>query len=234
VAQRKSQIRVAQRTLVCLVGVWALAFGGCGKPPNPALDPAVLKEIVPIRVPEPASPPPDNSLTAEQYVERGLPAIDRVWAPADVVQVAKIFGTFTAAQYRDLPRYESQRSGKVFARITSPRNIEILEDPTWPLKMRLEQALGYIQGNKQLLKVYMSALANKDVGGTELVELMGSHLRMTVTLLKLVDEFVPTLDKNDPTYPVRMQGLEQMKQGLAARLDIPFSHAAGKLTAAGL
>ena len=43
----------------------------------------------------------------------------------------------------------------------------------------------------------------------------GAFLRFLVVELELVDEFAPTLDKEDPTYAVRMQGLEQMKLGLA-------------------
>jgi hypothetical protein len=34
-------------------------------------------------------------------------------------------------------------------------------------------------------------------------------------MLELADEFLPTINKDDPTYPVRLQGLEQMKRGLA-------------------
>lgn len=44
---------------------------------------------------------------------------------------------------------------------------------------------------------------------------MGSTLRSTVVMLELVDQLIPTLDKNDPTYPVRMQGLDTMRRGLA-------------------
>ena len=41
------------------------------------------------------------------------------------------------------------------------------------------------------------------------------QLHTCVVMLQLVDEFIPTLHKDDPTYAVRMQGLEQMKKGLA-------------------
>jgi hypothetical protein len=45
---------------------------------------------------------------------------------------------------------------------------------------------------------------------------MGAQFRATVVVLELVDEFLPTLKKDDPKYQVRMQGLEQMKRGLAS------------------
>jgi hypothetical protein len=35
-------------------------------------------------------------------------------------------------------------------------------------------------------------------------------------MLDLVDEFLPTIKKDDPNYQIRMQGLDQMKRGLAS------------------
>lgn len=40
-------------------------------------------------------------------------------------------------------------------------------------------------------------------------------MRATVVMLELVDEFLPTIKKDDPSYQVRMQGLERIKGGLA-------------------
>jgi hypothetical protein len=62
---------------------------------------------------------------------------------------------------------------------------------------------------------YLSAAINKDVRDSEIVEIMGAMLRVTAVMFELVDELLPTLKKDDPTYPVRMRGLERMRMGLA-------------------
>ena len=85
-----------------------------------------------------------------------------------------------------------------------------------PLDARFPQAINYYQTSNQVLKLYLSAYLKKDVRDSELVELMGAQLRSTVVMLELVDEFLPTIKKGDPKYQVRMQGLEQMKRGLAS------------------
>ena len=84
-----------------------------------------------------------------------------------------------------------------------------------PLDARLSQAIDYTRAINQVFKLYMSAFLKNFVRDSELIELTGAQLRLTVVVLELVDEFVPTLKKDDPEYQVRMQGLEQIKQGLA-------------------
>jgi hypothetical protein len=45
---------------------------------------------------------------------------------------------------------------------------------------------------------------------------MGFFLRACATQFELVKELLPTLDKDDGTYRVLMQGLEKMKLGIAS------------------
>jgi len=44
---------------------------------------------------------------------------------------------------------------------------------------------------------------------------MGAQLRVTVVMITLLNEFLPTLDKDDPSYAVRMQGLQRIRNGMA-------------------
>jgi hypothetical protein len=64
------------------------------------------------------------------------------------------------------------------------------------------------------MKRYTFAFLNHEVRDTEVVEVIGAYLRYLLVQLELADEFLPTLDKADPTYPVRMHGLERMKNAL--------------------
>lgn len=170
------------------------------------------------KVGAPADPkaPNDDSLPAEEYLRLGLPALGREWSGDDMIKAEIIIVSVAQKGYRHLPRYKSERSGEVFARMTSPQNLDLFKNRKLPLDARFPQALNYYQASNQILKFYLAGFLMKEVGDCELVELMGSHFRSTMVALELVDEFVPTIKKDDPKYRVRMQGLDQMKRGLAS------------------
>lgn len=159
--------------------------------------------------------PADESLTVDAYIRLGMPSHDRVWSGADMSQAARILQALSQQNPEQLPRYQSERSSPVFARMNADQNLEIYRDKSLPLDQRIPDALQYMQSNNHILKLYLAAFNQQAVGGAELVELMGALLRVTVIQVQLFDEFVPTLDKNDPTYPVRMQGVAKMKLGMA-------------------
>jgi len=103
----------------------------------------------------------------------------------------------------------------VFARLTAAQNLEFYRNRSLPLEARFPQAITYFESTNQVLKLYLAAYFKKATGGAELVELLGAELRGAVVMLDLVDEFLPTVRKDDPSYEVRMAGLEKVKQGLA-------------------
>lgn len=114
-----------------------------------------------------------------------------------------------------LPRYKSGRSGDVFSRLTSRSNLQRYRDRGRPLDERVEEAMGFMKAIKELFNLYTAAFSSKAVGDSEVVEQVGSLLRTTALMFELVDEFLPTLRKDDPTYEVRMEGLAKMKRGFA-------------------
>ncbi len=160
-------------------------------------------------------PPADDSLTSEEYLRLGLPAQDREWSGDDMVKAERTLASLVQTGYRQLPRYKSERSGEMFARLTSPQNLDLFKNRTLPIEARFPQALNYFGAGNQVLKLYLAGFLKKEVGDSELVELMGSQFRSTVVILELVDEFLPTIKKDDPKYQARMEGLDQMKRGLA-------------------
>jgi hypothetical protein len=104
----------------------------------------------------------------------------------------------------------------MFARLTSAENLALFRNRTLPLEVRFPGALQWYQAQYQTLVIYLSGLVKNQVRDSEMVELMGSVLRSTVVLLELVDEFLPIIRKDDPTYETRMRGLDTMKRGLSA------------------
>src|SRR5262249_40100884 len=113
------------------------------------------------------------------------------------------------------PRYQSERSGPVFARMTSPQNLEFLSNRTVPLDYRLSQGLDSWMASNRIFKLYAAAALKNTMGDSELIECLGFQLRASALWLDLVEEFLPTMNPKEPDYKDRMKGLEQMRQGLA-------------------
>jgi hypothetical protein len=160
----------------------------------------------------------DNSLSADEYLDLGLPAADRPWAGNDYETATKSLKSLGEAHPDQLPRRGSPASGELFARMTSKQNFDLAKDEKFPLNQRLGLILQY-GASSQLVFIYVGALNAGENYDSELIDLTGFQLEWARLLLGIVDEFVPTLDKNDPSYAVRMNGLKTMKQGLAQMVD---------------
>ena len=91
-------------------------------------------------------------------------------------------------------------------------------DRTFPLQVRMPALMDYTVATNRIVKMYLGPFGSNAVGDDEMVELMGKLLRVSAAVMALVNEFTPTLDKNDPKYAVRLQGLAEMKAGLATVL----------------
>jgi hypothetical protein len=63
----------------------------------------------------------DESLTVEQYLGLGVPPPDRAWQAEDYKKAGRVFSKLSREQ---LPRFESPRSGEIFARIVSLDNFD--------------------------------------------------------------------------------------------------------------
>ena len=198
----------------------ALAFltlvgSGCSDSSTPSSTTADTAGGAKGAVPADSKDPRDESLTSEQYLRLGLPAQDREWSGDDMAKAASVLASVARQGHGRLPKYMNERSGEVFARLTSPQNFNLYKNRTLPLDARFPQSLNYFQAINQVCKLYLAGFLKNDVRDSELVELMGAQLRSTVVMIELMDEFVPTINMDDPTYQVRMQGLDQAKRGLA-------------------
>lgn len=204
------------RWVFTLILLTPLPIGvGCDTRPAATPTPATEPPPAPPAPGRTTSPvPADESLTPEEYIRLGLPAHDRVWLGHDMVQAEKVLASLAAGGERRLPRYRSDRSGAVFARMTAPENLDGLRNRGTTIDARFPLSISYFQATNQVLKLYLGAFLKGEVRDSEMVELVGSQLRATVVALDLVDEFIPTLDKDDPTYPNRMRGLEGVRGAL--------------------
>jgi hypothetical protein len=161
----------------------------------------------------------DRSLTTDEYVKLGLPKCDRAWSSADMSRAATVLTKIAKRDPRELPRYESTKSGKVFARITSDENLDSIRKKSWPVSVRTGFALQYLHAAASIGKLYGAAAIEQKAASEETTEILGLTLRIAVVLKDLSDEVLPTLDQNDPTYAVRVKGLKQMTAGLGPVLQ---------------
>lgn len=165
------------------------------------------------------APPPDLSLTSQEYVGRGVPSPDHAWSSADFGKAVTVLAALGQAEPTRLPRLGSKRSGGVFTRLTRIDALGTMKDRSLPPGQRIGTALGVQKAASQLLKLYLAALGKGAVAGTDVIETMGAVLRTAVAFSIPIDEFITTLDKKDASYATRMDGLNQMKKGFGEMAD---------------
>ncbi|WP_166831043.1 kinetochore Spc7 family protein [Thalassoroseus pseudoceratinae] len=157
----------------------------------------------------------DRSRTTAEYIDAGMPSPERTWTGNDLARAANVLSSIYQTNPQALPKFQNDKSGEVFAKLVSAENLEFHHNASLPLPQRINDAFALLQAIGQITKLYLTAHNQGYVEGSEFVEFAGFQLRTVVVISELVDEFVPTLDANDPDYGVRMQGLEQMRSGLA-------------------
>jgi hypothetical protein len=192
-----------------------LAAVGCssGSPPSPSVtEPPKLPPTTPV-----ARRPslPDKSLSTDEYIRLGMPNPDHVWSSHEMNEAAICLRKLTARGYERMPRYQSDRSGDVFSRITSVDNYARFRDKKLPMAGRLPEVGTYSQALSEIYQTYLNAFAKYGTLDAEAVEMMGICLRSSVAMSEVADEFLATLDRTDGKYPVRLAGLERMKKGFA-------------------
>ena len=153
----------------------------------------------------------DRTLTPDEYMDIGLPAVDRPWAPQDYRSAMNVI---LALDDNEIPRSGS-RSAAVVDRMANPENLGLLLNRSLPLDQRVLASLEIMESTNAIVKFYYAAQSANPALADDTMTLLGFLLQGTSAQLRLIDEFVPTLDSTDPTYETRMAGLDGMKAGLA-------------------
>jgi hypothetical protein len=136
------------------------------------------------------------------------PAADRAWSSADYRDLAELIKSGVP-----LPALADPFGQAVFERIVSLQNLELSRNKTLPLGSRIEEALTLLDRTKTLLVAYITKAQSGSPYERELARLQVFLMAEASLLLDLVDEFVPTI-KRDEKYEVRMEGLAKMRQGI--------------------
>lgn len=162
---------------------------------------------------------PDRSLSPQEYIALGMPSCDRPWLAPDIVVATEKLQAIYKQSPEKLPRSGSEKSGAMFARIVSNENFDFFQSRALPLSVRMEQAMVYFQSLNSFLKLYFAAYTSGKSTTRELVELMGAQLRFIQVALVVLNEFIPTITKEDPEYATRMAAMERVRQSFARILS---------------
>src|SRR5438105_120503 len=63
------------------------------------------------------TPAPDNSLPVKEYVDAGVPPIDKPWMEDDYKKAGTALSAIARTDPTKLPRFGSKRSGELFAHV---------------------------------------------------------------------------------------------------------------------
>jgi hypothetical protein len=160
-----------------------------------------------------AAPAPDHSPVLQKYLEAGVPPIDKPWTPEDFQRAAKVLEELGAKDVTQLPRYNSENSGVLFAHIIAQENLSSFTDNNVPVDTRMKlvnDAPAYLP----VFVLYVHAATAEQTFDTEMLELGGFILRVEMAEAAVFDEFVAAHpEKKDETRTTR--GLKQMRDSIA-------------------
>ncbi len=167
-----------------------------------------------------SKPRVDESLTTEEYLRRGLPPLDRDWTPDDWLKAAKVLLAVRLKGAEQLPRYKSERSGAVFAHLTSMAVIDRIRQKGGSPADQFPLVLNVFQARAQIFKLYLAALEFSNEFDSEVVEMMAMQYRTLAVLFDLTEAYLATFKKDDPSYAVRAEGIDKMKRAAATLLGV--------------
>jgi len=140
------------------------------------------------------------------------------WTLEDCKKLSTHIDTLAPDAY---PVLKNKQTTATFQKIISDDYREILQDASIDLQVKFPFVLEYQRTINKIFKKYQAADKAHDYG-IELMYFQGVLLDISAEMIVLVKEFVKTLDKNDESYQMRMDGVKQAKLGLKQQLDGAF------------
>lgn len=155
---------------------------------------------------------PGMAHAADAFLESGIPASSREWLGADYEIAVRIL---TSGKLK-LPRFSDPQGSAILSRITATENFSFHRNKSLPLRSRFEDYLKLQESTNTLAKAYFAASLKGERVNKEVSRLLAFLLLASVVGVDLMDEFVPTIPRDDK-YAVRMDGLRQFRSGLTTQ-----------------
>lgn len=154
----------------------------------------------------------DTSLANDAYVEKGVPAFDRIWTGGDLAKAVNKLAELDAGEACVLPRYQSQRSGALFARLCEIKDSDNLTDKNLALNLRVPDGVQRMLASSKLLGLYVARQQQQQVSDRDVVEITGAVVNVMARFARLVNE-IPKLEESDPNFAKQQQGRQQFESG---------------------
>ena len=168
---------------------------------------------------ETAPEPEDLSLTIEQYQKLGMPPSHRLWNSADMAKAARVLAKLAEEDPSRLPRYKSEKSGKVFSRMTNLQNIDQLRSTVFPPAIRLGFGLQFIMASSSFGKTYAKGLLQEKTGGDEASELIQLNLHIAVAMNEIAGELLAADENDEKKGSKKLAGLKLVQEQLSTILQ---------------
>lgn len=143
------------------------------------------------------------------FIAGGVPASDRDWTGKDYDAAVQAIQAGKAP----LPVLDDPMGKQVFQRLINESNFGIYRNKSLPIGNRLGDYLQMQQSVNSIFKLYMARAGKGRNLHAEQAASAGFSLRVAALGVDLINEFVPTLPKDD-TYEYRIQALKEAYGGL--------------------
>lgn len=154
--------------------------------------------------------------TAAFAQENKLPSIDKEWTIEDYKSFNNYLNTISLDSY---PTLKNEKTKALFQKIISSDYKSFLRDEAISLDVKGPYMMNYQKNIGEVLSKYLAGYAKGNDFGIELMHLEGTAIDISAEMIPMIREFMKTLDKNDKTYQVRMNGIKQMRLGLKQQLE---------------
>ncbi len=112
----------------------------------------------------------DLSFPVSKYIEMGVPDCNRVWKDYDFLKTINTLGEIKTKYPFSLPRYQSEKSGKLFEHLISMKNLSFLNSDTISLSDKAYMIQKFIGIQTDFCQTYTDLYSYKQYYNKELIQ----------------------------------------------------------------
>ena len=160
----------------------------------------------------------DHSYTLEEYQELGMPDQDTVWSMEDYDLAFYVLNTLKYTKPYTLPAKNSEKSGKLFARMMNLDNLTFLEDETLPLHEKAQTIKWWLNIYHDLRFTYTHVAMKRQYYIRELADIDIFGVGLVQKMLDLGDELNESEDPNDVVMQADLPAIQKMYEDLLTKV----------------
>ncbi len=144
---------------------------------------------------------------------------EKKWTIADYQKFNSLLATLAIDAY---PTLKNKNTNALFQKLITTDYKEMLRDENISVNKKMAYIAGYQQAIGKTYNSYFLASTKDNTYGIEISHLTGCMLNLSYEMIPVANAFLKTLDPNDKTYQIRLNGIEQLKFGMKQQLQGSF------------